>query len=157
MYIILCCISQKKRNKDLSFIDIAPSNCRQFLASIHGILDGNSEIVRPLGPIYVTWSIRHLITSRAITIRIVFLRKKDLFSFMRAQHVLSYHLINVQCVHQKKALQIFGERFCTFTIAVGARVCICRNSSNQSRFSKKTGLKDYIESPPRSLDIQRKQ
>ena len=56
-------------------------------------LDGNSEtgthVRRSI--CYLTY-LRHLIRSRAGSTRIYFLRKA-LFSFMRAQHVLSYHLI----------------------------------------------------------------
>ena len=47
------------------------------------ILDGNSEIGA---------HVRHLNKSRADTNRILFL-SKDLFSLMRAQHVLSYQII----------------------------------------------------------------
>ena len=57
------------------------------------ILDGNSGIGAHVGN-NLCYSIcfRHFIRSKAVTNRIFFPRK-DIFSFMRAQHVLSYHLI----------------------------------------------------------------
>ena len=57
------------------------------------VLDGNSEISAHVWSnlCYLTCS-RHLVRSRAVTNRIFFLRK-GLFSFMRAQHDLRYHLI----------------------------------------------------------------
>ena len=70
----------------------------KYETSIHTmvlILDGNSEIGAPVrrNPFYKNF-LRHFIRSRAVTNRLIFLRK-DLFSFMRAQHVLSYHLMQV--------------------------------------------------------------
>ena len=54
---------------------------------------GISEIVAHiLCNFYYLICFRHLIISRAVTYQICFLRK-DLFSFLFAQNVLSYHLI----------------------------------------------------------------
>ena len=58
------------------------------------ILDGNSEIGPPKSNLYYLIWLRHLIKSRSVTDRI-FSLQKDPFSFMRAKHVLSYHLIKV--------------------------------------------------------------
>jgi len=57
------------------------------------ILDGNSDHVANAhvrSNLCYLISLRHLIRSRAGTNRILFIRT-DLFSFMRAQHVLSYY------------------------------------------------------------------
>ena len=57
------------------------------------IIDGNSEIgTHVRNNLCYLNCLRHLLRWRAVTNRIFFLRK-DLFSFMHAQHVLSYHLI----------------------------------------------------------------
>ena len=57
------------------------------------ILDGNSLICAHVKHnLCYSTCLRHLIISRAVTNR-VFLFEKELFSLMRAPHVLSYHLI----------------------------------------------------------------
>ena len=57
------------------------------------MLDGNSEIVVRIRSVSLLFDlIKALEGSRAVTNRIIFLRKA-LFSFMRAQHVLSYNQI----------------------------------------------------------------
>ena len=57
------------------------------------MLEGNSEISAHIRiNLYYLICLRHLIRPRAVTHEIFFLQK-DLFSFMREQHVLRYHLI----------------------------------------------------------------
>ena len=57
------------------------------------ILDGNSVIdAHVRSNRFYLICLRHFISSRTVTNRFFFLRK-DLLSFMRAQHVLTYHLI----------------------------------------------------------------
>ena len=59
------------------------------------VSDGNSEIgVHVRRNICYLICLRHLIRPRAVTNRIYILRK-DLFHFMRVQHVLSYNLFNI--------------------------------------------------------------
>ena len=59
------------------------------------ILDGNSEIGTHIrSNIWYLICLRLLITSRSVINRIFFLRK-SLFFFMRAQHIMSYHLIQI--------------------------------------------------------------
>ena len=66
------------------------------------ILDGKSEIgAHVRSNLCYLSCLRHLIRSRAVINHIFFLRK-DLFSFMRAQNVLSYHLIYVPCLARKE-------------------------------------------------------
>ena len=57
------------------------------------LLYGNLEIGAHVtsNPSYLI-CLRYLIRSRIVTIGLLFIRK-DLFSFMHAQHVLSYHVI----------------------------------------------------------------
>ena len=64
-----------------------------ILGSMIFTLDGNSEIGKDVGsnPCYLAY-VRHLNRSRVVTKRIFSLRN-DLFSFMREQQFLSYHLI----------------------------------------------------------------
>ena len=60
------------------------------------ILDGKSEMGKDVKSnlSYLLWS-NHLII--AVTNPFFFLKKTYLFTFMRAQHVLSDHLVQVPC------------------------------------------------------------
>ena len=60
------------------------------------ILDGNSEIRNKIS---YSICLRHLIRSRVVTNLFFFLRK-NFFSFMRAHHVLSYHLYTQREIKQ---------------------------------------------------------
>ena len=58
------------------------------------VLDGNSDIgAHVYSNLFYLICFRHLIWPRAVTNRIF--SSKNLFFFMRAQHVLSHHLISV--------------------------------------------------------------
>ena len=60
------------------------------------ILYGNSEICAHVrSNLFYLICISHFLSSRAVTNRIVLPQKKFVFSFIRAQHVLSYHLISI--------------------------------------------------------------
>ena len=67
------------------------------------VLDCNSEIgAHARSKLYYLICLRRSDRSRAITNRSLLLRN-DRFSFMRALHVLSYHLIKVPCLVLSKA------------------------------------------------------
>ena len=63
-----------------------------FVVSMLLILDGNSDTVRTYGVNQVFLFVKNIWLHRQ-TGQIRFFFGKDLFSFMRAQHVLSYNLI----------------------------------------------------------------
>ena len=78
MHVIDNCARMYFHNKPIIFLFLALIIIRMVL-----ILDANSEIGA---------HVRGMNRSRVVKNKIFFLRK-DLFYFIRAQHVLSYHLI----------------------------------------------------------------
>ena len=67
---------------------------------VSAVCTRSSKVLYKMGHYFLTYSsnlfcliyLRHLIKSREVTNRIFFY-EKNLFSFMRAQNVMSYHLI----------------------------------------------------------------
>ena len=88
-----CCIYAQTTFSSLSQGQMPTKMQKKTWGSMVLILDGNSlkgaHLRRNL---YYSTCLRLLISSRAVTNLIFFIRK-DLFSFMREQHVMSYHLI----------------------------------------------------------------
>ena len=69
-----------------------------YISAMVLILDGNSGMVaQGRSNLYYLICLRHFIISRGATSRLFFLRK-DIYFFMRAQHIMSYHLINLPMV-----------------------------------------------------------
>ena len=76
--------------------DPSPSANHAYGVTMVLILDGNSDIgVHVRSNLCYLTCLRQLNRSRAVTNRILFLLRKTYISFLRVQHVLSYHITNI--------------------------------------------------------------
>ena len=102
------------------------------------ILDGNSKIgAHVRRNLSYLICLRHLIGSRAVTYRIFFLWKY-LFSSIRSQHVLSYYLIMVPCMHL-----IHAKNICWAILRRGLKINLYKTSWSKNKL-KTGGLTIWI-------------
>ena len=81
--------------------------------------------------------LRHLIGSRAVTYRIFFLWKY-LVSSIRSQHVLSYYLIMVPCMHL-----IHAKNICWAILRRGLKINLYKTSWSKNKLI--TGEVNYLD------------